>query len=149
MHEINLPQEEADYLFQIEKIKIDDKQWDLPDDFNSRATVPLISTNKKERFLLDITRRSINIQKQTFQTRAREAVVLARLDFGVTHRNPDKEEIGDPHLHLYREGFGDKWAIELPSEIFSNTRDKWQTLHDFMNFCNIVHFPNFRRGLFS
>jgi hypothetical protein len=36
-------------------------------------------------------------------------VVLVRLDLGgAPHRNPFDEEIGVPHLHLYREGFGDK-----------------------------------------
>ena len=76
--------------------------------------------------------------------------ILARLDFGgATHRNPDGEEIGSPHLHLYREGFGDKWAFPVPSDSFADLEDPWRTLEDFMQFCNIIEPPVIRRGLFT
>ena len=71
----------------------------------------------REEFLLDIRRARIDLAKGTYQNRGREVVILARLDFGgAPHRNPDGEEIGSPHIHLYREGFGDKWAFPIPSE---------------------------------
>jgi hypothetical protein len=76
-------------------------------------------------------------------------VILAHLDFGTPHRNPDDEEAGVPHLNLYREGFHDKWAFPVPVEQFSNVGDLWQTLSDFMRFCNIVEPPDFDRELFS
>lgn len=76
-------------------------------------------------------------------------VTLVRLDFGgAPHRNPDDVEVSSPHLHVYREGFGDKWAIPLPP-IFTNPMDAWLTLTEFMRYCNIAEPPNIQRGLFS
>ena len=65
------------------------------------------------------------------------------------HRNPDGEEIGSPHRHVYREGFGDKWAYSPPTDRFADLDDPWRTLEDFMQFCNIVEPPVIRRGLFT
>jgi hypothetical protein len=148
MAEIYLTQAEADSLFNMKKIKVDDTEWKLPD-FGGKLCIPLISYDKKERFSLDFRRGSIDLTRQTYQTRARDAVVLARLDIGSPHRNPDGVEVGVPHLHLYREGYGDKWAFELPEGVFANINDRWQTLADFMKYCNIVQSPNFTRDLFT
>ena len=76
-------------------------------------------------------------------------MILARLDFGPPHRNPDGEEIGSPHLHLYQEGFGDKWACPVPQDRFPNLSDPQLMLKDFVHFCNIVKPPVIRWGLFS
>ena len=84
------------------------------------------------------------------QNRARQVVVLVRLDLGgAPHRNPDDEEILAPHLHMYREGYGDKWAISVPADRFTATPDLWVTLEDFMRFCNITQPPHIERGLFT
>jgi len=77
-------------------------------------------------------------------------VVLVRLDFGGhPHRNPDGEEILSPHLHIYKEGYGDKWAIPVPTDRFPNMDDLWKTLEDFMRFCNITEPPFIEKGLFA
>ncbi len=74
-------------------------------------------------------------------------VVLVRLDFGgAPHSNPDGVEMGSPHLHLYREGYGDKWAVPVPGDRFA---DRWRLLDDFMRYCNVVEPPVIRRGLFT
>ncbi len=84
------------------------------------------------------------------QNRARSVVVLARIDFGgQPHRNPDDQEIDSPHLHLYKEGFGDKWAMPLPEEHFNNPEDFVQLLNDFMRFCNIKTKPIINYDLFG
>jgi hypothetical protein len=63
----------------------------------------------------------IDLIKGTYQNRARYVVVLVRLDFGgKPHRNPDGEEIASPHLHIYREGVGDKWAYPVTADRFAN-----------------------------
>lgn len=147
MADINLTQSEADFLLKIEKYSVNEGNLDLPD-LGGSVSVPLISHDKKENFILDISKGRIDIKRQKFQSRTRDAIILARLDLNNPHRNPDNQEIGVPHLHLYKEGFNDKWAYELP-DIFQNTEDFWQTLQDFMKFCNVIKSPNFRRGLFS
>ena len=92
----------------------------------------------------------VSLSKFTMQTRARAIVVLARLDInGAPHRNPDDEEIPAPHLHLFREGYGDKWAYAVPAEIFTNLSNRWTTIQEFMRYCNITKPPEFDCGLFS
>ncbi|MFA5780377.1 MAG: hypothetical protein WC947_09610 [Elusimicrobiota bacterium] len=149
MPEINLPQSEADALIAMEKIKADDTPWEYPDT-GGQIRIPLTSVNKRENFTLDISRGRIDILKGTYQNRAQQVVILVRLDFGgQPHRNPDGQEIASPHLHIYREGFGDKYATPLPADKFSHISDLWQTLEDFMKYCNIVEPPIIERGLFS
>lgn len=149
MTEILLTQIEADVLFAMEKHRVDDTQYDYPG-LGGALRIPLLSPDKREAFSLDVTRSQVNLAKGTSQNRARGVVVLARLDVGgQPHRNPDDSEIGSPHLHLYREGFGDKWAVEVPAAAFPNLGDRWQTLLDFMRFANITRTPNIIQGLFT
>ncbi len=149
MTEINLTQSEADLLIEMEKYRVDDTLWNYPS-LGGSITIPLVSSNKRENFLLDISRGKIDLLKGTYQNRSRQVVVLVRLDFGgQPHRNPDGDEIPSPHLHIYREGYGDKWAMPMPIERFPKIGDLWQTLHDFMNFCHITQPPIIQKGLFS
>jgi hypothetical protein len=149
MTEINLTQSEADLLIEMEKYRIDDMLWNYPT-LGGSITIPLVSNDKRENFLLDISRGKIDLLKGTYQNRSRQVVVLVRLDFGgQPHRNPDGDEIPSPHLHIYREGYGDKWATPLPVERFPSIGDLWQTLQDFISFCHIIQPPIIQRGLFS
>lgn len=149
MADMDLTQVEADALIAIPKFKVDDQAWEYPG-LGGKISVPLNSSDKRESFMLDVSRGRIDLLKGTYQNRARQVVVLVRLDFGgPPHRNPDGEEIVCPHLHLYREAFGDKWAVPIPIGRFSNIADLWQTLHDFMKYCNIIEPPNIQRGLFT
>ena len=65
------------------------------------------------------------------------------------HRNPDGEEIPCPHLHVCREGFGDKWAVAAPADRYTNTLDLYSTFEAFMQHCNTTDPPRIQRGLFS
>jgi len=149
MSDIHLTQDEADALLAMPKHRENDDWWNYPG-LGGSIAVPLISPDKRENFLLDISRSRIDLSKGRYQNRARQVVILARLDFGgAPHRNPDGEEIPCPHLHIYREAFGDKWAVPLPNDAFPNTADLWQTLQDFMQFCNVVKPPAIQKGLFT
>ena|SRR5579872_4183508 len=149
MPELMLTQAEADGLITMQKRRTDDREWQYPGTGGS-VTVPLESIDGREDFLLDVRRARIDLVKRTYQNRARSVVVLVRLDFGGRpHRNPDGEEIASPHLHIYREGFGDRWAYPVSAERFPNIQDAWLTVYDFMEFCNIVEQPTFIRGLFA
>ena len=145
---IDLPQAEADALLAMAKRRKEKVAYRLPP-HRGKLVVPLEDLDGREAFLFDIARGGISLERRTYQTRARQIVILARLDYGPPHRNPDGEEIGSPHLHLYREGFADKWASPVPAAHFPNIADPWRTLFDFLTFCNVVELPEIERDLLS
>jgi len=148
MVNVHLTQSEADALIAMEKHRLDNERYLYPT--AGSLVVPLQSPDKREQFLLDMSRGRIDLVKGKYQTRARQTIVLVRLDFGgAPHRNPDDEEIGSPHLHLYREGYGDKWAYPVPAEHFPRLSDLGGTLDDFMQFCRVTVPPYIERGLFT
>jgi len=154
MKEMIIAQQEADTLIALEKhydrlLAANDNPLQLPD-VGGKVSVPFTCAAKRERFLIDIVRGRIDLVKETKQLRSRQVVILLRLDVGgAPHRNPDGEEISSPHLHIYREGYGDKWAIPVPRDRFGDLSNSWQTLLDFMSYCNVVDAPIFERGLFT
>ncbi len=149
MADINLSQAEADALIALEKHRTNEEGHDFPTG-GQRLSIPLCSPDRREQFLLDIGRGRIHLSRVTYQNRARQVVVLFRLDMaGPPHRNPDEVEIPCPHLHVYREGFGDKWAFPVPPDQFQRLSDLSGTLDDFMRYCNITQPPRIVRGLFA
>ena len=111
MARLYLTQPEADSLLAIEKQRKNDTVYTYPD-LGGRLSVPLISLDRSESFFLDLSRGRIDLGKHKLQNRGRKTVVLVRLDIGGRpHRNPDGTSIGSPHLHLYREGFADRWPF--------------------------------------
>jgi len=143
---IDLTQAEANLLLALEKHRTNDDSHRFG---ALRLEIPLQSADQREHFLLDTSRGRINLLKGTYQTRAKQTLILARLDFGGTpHRNPDGEEVPSPHLHIFREGFADKWAQPLPAEHFGDLNDPWMLFGDFLRFCNVTRPPVFERELF-
>ena len=141
-----LTQAEADALLQIRK-------WFPPGTafavLPGKGVYELESDAPEERFVLDTFRGTIRLQKVGLQNRARTSVILARLDLnGAPHTNPDGARIECPHLHVYREGFDDKWAHPLKQGDFENPHDFAQTLVDFCRFCSIDPPADFQEDLF-
>jgi hypothetical protein len=145
MTEVFLPQEVADELISIPKQRVNDEIIYLPGRGDKRI-LPLESGDHQEKFSLDIYKGRIDLSKLGFQNRGRLIVPLLRLDLiGPIHTNPDDTELPCPHFHKYRQGYGDRWAYPPPSE-FTNLNDIWQSLQDFMRYCNIIKPPNILRG---
>lgn len=149
MADMNLTQAEADALIAMEKHRVTEDRSDFPMGGQS-LVLPLQSADKREQFMLDLSRGRIDLLKVKMQNRGRQVVVLVRLDLGgAPHRNPDDVEVPAPHLHVYREGYGDKWAVPVPPDRFRDVGDAWATLEDFLRFCNITQPPHVERGLFT
>ena len=51
--------------------------------------------------------------------------------------------------YIYREGYGDKWAVPAPVERYTNVQDLFSTFTAFMQHCNIIDMPRIQIGLFS
>jgi hypothetical protein len=149
MADIEITQAEADTLIAMEKRFVDESDWVFPT-AGERVGLALMSPDKRETFTLDVTRGQIKLTKATYQNRARQAIILMRLDIdGSPHRNPDGTEIPCPHLHVYREGYGDKWASAAPADRYSNTLDLFSTCEAFLQHCNITGPSKMQKGLFS
>lgn len=145
---ILLLQSDAEKLIAMPKRSVDGNPHVFPAP-GEKMRISLTSVDRTEDFQLDVRRSRIDLAQITYQARARQVVVLVRLDVdGPPHRNPDGEIIPCPHLHIYQEGYGDKWAHPIPEDRFSNVANPYQTLTDFMVHCNVVELPIIQGGLF-
>lgn len=141
-----LTQAEADFLIGMQKSFVEPVTISLP--AGADLTHELIGFDKKEKFLLDLSRGTIRLSKVKFQTRGRAIIVLVRLDLdGSPHTNPDGSYVGKTHIHLYREGFDDKWAYPIDPAVFSSPKDIEETFKSFCGYCNISGVPGFQEGL--
>lgn len=145
---IDITQQEADSLFKMSKHYTGNDQFSFPS-LGGTLRIDLLSDDAHEKFSLDITQGKISLSKHTFQNRARTVIILARLDIGGSpHRNPDGEEVPCSHLHLFKQGFGDKWAIPLP-DIFLKANTPSEFLEIFMDYCNITTKPIMQKEVFQ
>ncbi len=138
-----LTQKEAEELLKLKKWLSEPKTITLKP--GSNLTYELDSSDNSEKFILDLWRGTIRL-KARYQTRARKSIILVRVDLnGAPHTNPDGERVDCPHIHIYKEGYDDKWAYPLP-ESFSNPSDLSIAFSDFCSYCNI-ETPNFENAL--
>lgn len=147
-----LTNEEVDYLLSLLKRRKTKELITFPDPGCS-LMMELESVDKKEYFLIDVNRKGAKVKKSkcTYQERYRKDTILLRLDIdGPGHTNPDGEVISGSHLHTYKEGYEDKFAVEIPENLFSDTKDLVTTLIDFFEYCKVENAHNIaiQRGLF-
>ena len=149
MADLDIPQAEADALIAMEKQCVEAKSLLFPEP-GGRLAIALASLDKRENFTLDVTRGQIKLTKATYQNRARQALILMRLDLdGPPHRNPDDQEIPCPHLHIYREGYGDKWAFPAPARPIPNMQDLFSTFEASCDTATSRSRLSIQKGLFS
>lgn len=144
-----LTQNEANKLLAIEKHYRGNESYTFPTSKKTLPPIELTSFDGREKFILDVSRKGIDLSKYTFANRVRTVLTLARVDFlqGGRHVNPDNKIIMGPHMHYYREGYGDKWAFPLPDSV-NDCHTPYQILQQFMTECHIVTRPQFEQRLF-
>lgn len=156
-----LTQFEADALIDMRKKRAKEEMYNFPL-AGEILTIPIISVDERESFLIDISRGRIRLTKCTYQERYQGIIILARLDVdGPPHSNPEVvniplpylepyngQSIPCPHLHLYVEGFAVRWAIPTSSDKFPRATDLDATLDDFFRYCNVIELPLVQRRLF-
>jgi len=134
-----LSQEDAEKLMKILKKIKDPDLFVFPD----VGGVDLVVTCEKGKnfFPMFIHRGTKNPSKASYNLRhkSKDNPILYRLDINCPpHTNPDDEVIKGAHLHIYREGDNDAWAIPAPPEL-SKTDIPSEALIDFLRFCNIMN----------
>jgi hypothetical protein len=155
MADIELSQEEADKLLRAEKVYEGDPNRDYPNP-GEKLVLECVSTDGVDRFHVDVFRGAICLTKATHNLRVRTTISLLRLDLdGRPHRNPDGQDVGRTHLHVYREGYGDAWAYELPGPVpdalspfeLADYSDLVGALDYFLDYCRITARPTLNRVL--
>lgn len=135
---MELTQIEADALLALPKRISGGRVIRMPKP-GQKERLDVESLDGREQFYLDMSRSRIKLTKRTHQTRARRTEILARMCLdGAPHGNPDGSRVGRDHLHIYREGYADKWAYDVPPDAFGDLSDLWQTLKDFLRYCSIA-----------
>jgi hypothetical protein len=144
----DLKQEDADHLIAVEKQACDHKEYLYPE-VGERLKIPIKSSDKRTSFIINISRHGASLTKNTSQLRVYKTIILVRVDIGGSpHTNPNGVAVPCPHIHIYKEGFMDKWAYLLP-KTFKDPTDKLRVVDNFMDYCNVVNKPIIVRGLFS
>ena len=111
-------------------------------------TRELESLDGRESFLVDVNRKGIKLSKCTYQNRYQVTEILLRLDIdGPTHDNPDGTPVPCPHLHIYREGFADKWASPIDPSEFTDTTNLVLTFQQFLARCKVDKTPSIQAAL--
>ena len=144
---MSLTQAEANYLIALDKQFVTDDVLILGDT-GLDLSRPLVSLDGREQFIFDVWRGTLNLKKYKLQLRARVVIPLVRVDVaGAPHPNPDGNLVPCPHIHLYREGYDDKWAFPLSDYPFRDSDDIIVTFDDFARFCNIQRIPRIQRSM--
>ncbi|MEC0310139.1 hypothetical protein P4H67_25630 [Paenibacillus lautus] len=119
---------------------------------NNRVTFPTSgesialeaeSNSTNDKFLIDINRKGQITFRCTYQTRFKKSNILLRLDLqGPAHTNPDMTKIPVPHLHIWREGFEDRWAYPLGDHIDTDPENLVNVLIAFLEYNNFTEVPS-------
>lgn len=131
-----LSQAEADNKIRLQKAFVDKRPLIINRPYNEKRQ--LISLYEPiETFYLYITQTAIDFGNYSTVTRYFQIpLVRACIDPDKKHTNPDGTQINGPHIHIYREGFLDKFAQPLPKGDFPDLGIV-QFVRAFLRYCSI------------
>ena len=139
-----LTQAEADHLLALAKEFVESDPLIYPYTQPLSYDRALRSIDRREEFFLTVERGKRKRARLKYQTRGRDVIVLARVEFnGRTHRNPPDspyrpgERMECPHIHIYREGFDDRIAYDVadvPALALRDLGNGPYCLEDFLRF---------------
>ena len=109
----------------------------LNDRWSREITAPVTGDN----FMLDFYRGRIEFKKFSLNKRYRKTVVLVRYCSHGSHTNPDDTRFDGPHLHLYREGYDDKYAVDVVTIGATSSSSVAEVLEKFLAYCKIKPVP--------
>lgn len=138
-----LSQQEADDLLAMVKFLKHKGPLEIPEP-GKELKLNVVGESNNERFIIDINRKGQIKVRCTYQTRYRKSIILLRIDLvGGKHINPDGTIVECPHIHIYREGFEDRWAYPLNDILdVQNQFDLIEVLIKFLEYNNIRNIPD-------
>lgn len=136
----DLTDAEARILIELEKVATD-KRIDIPVGAK-KEHLNLARTEEPNDNIMRIyiKRGKRNINKCSFNVVYNKSITLLRLDIepGRLHQNPDGRDVPNPHLHIYRDGYDDRYAIPAP-ECFTDTSNLAQSLYDLLGYSKVIN----------
>ena len=131
-----LTESEANELIRMLKKQEKVKAILFPDS-GKKTRINIISSDSKEKFLIDIYQSRIDITEYFNHMNHSSKCPLARLDVGEhqVHRNPDGEKLTGSHLHIYKDGYESRWAYPVPKELGQDLDNKIETVLAFFKYC--------------
>ena len=137
---MSITQKEFDFLIALEKV-FDDANPIVLAPAPLEWTRSLTAPETKEKFLLDFRRSGFELAKYKYNKRYRQTIILVRYCNTGRHTNPDGAEFNGAHVHLYREGFDDKFAFPI-SEVGVGDNDRMNiVLEKLLKFCSVTSTP--------
>lgn len=107
----------------------------------------LSSNNGKNTYNLYLSYGKMNVEKISINTVHKQSnKVLVRLDLGnQRHVNPDGTVITSDHIHIYKDGYDEKFAYTLDSDefknLFPNPKDRCSLLKAYLEFIKVISVP--------
>lgn len=143
-----ITQQEYEHLMSLEKVFDDLGEPLVLGPPPIQWTRFLTANEAKEKFILDCYRGGFELAKYTFNKRYRQTVVLLRYDNCGRHTNPDGVTFDGPHVHLYREGYDDKFAFPIADVGVKASDSRGEVLIKIFSYCNVTSFPVIEVGLY-
>lgn len=140
-----LTQEEFNYIITLKKeFKVHDQIT-----LQSKWSRDIVAIETRDMFILDYYVGAIALTKFTYNKRYRKIIAILRFDSSGRHTNPDGQVFDGSHVHIYRENYGDKWAFPIIEIGISNEMiEKASVLESFLQYCNVVNYPQIQPILF-
>ncbi|MBN1275499.1 hypothetical protein JXA12_04385 [Candidatus Woesearchaeota archaeon] len=100
---------------------------------------PVVSDAHGDIFALDIKQGKIELKMMRCGHRVHSVFTLLRLDVDDrVHINPGGVKVTGPHVHVYREGYNDRFAFPANQYGFKDLSDFGSVIEKFMELCNIA-----------
>ncbi len=137
VNKVELRQSQADRLLKVGKFFIDKSPIIINRPLNTQRDLQSVE-NDEDKFYLNISQTAIEFGKYSTITRF-FSVPLARvcIDEDCVHENPDDVIIKGSHIHIYKEGYRDRFAYPLEDYSFSSNTEIAHFLPEFLKFCGI------------
>ncbi len=134
---MDIEQVKADEYMQVSKKFRRQRTINLNQPFE--ITEVLYSDLHGDIFKFDARQGNIELSIGTLNNRAHDCIVLARLCIGKDkiHKNPDGTKVIGHHIHLYKEGFGDKIVYPAEDYGFEEPENFLKSIKRFCELCNI------------
>ena len=97
----------------------------------------IIAPETGDSFMLDFYNGRIEFKKFSINKRYRNTIILIRYCSHGVHTNPDGIQFTGSHLHLYKEGFDDKFAVGIGTIGATSSSTIVEVLEKFLDYCKI------------